>query len=105
MSATDVFLQHWYFHVPNLILAALMYTLIGYFVLAVVFGYFQRTDAVILKVFGSVVSPVLTVVRFLTPKVVPNGLVPVFSVAWLMALRMFWFLTCVALGMRPQIGG
>ena len=105
MTATDTFFAHWYFHVPNLIMAALIYTLIGYFVLAVVFGYFKRSAAVILKVFGSIVSPVLNSVRYVTPAIVPNGVIPVFSIAWLMALRMFWFLTCVAMGMRPQIGG
>lgn len=105
MSATDTFMQHWYFHVPNLIMAALMYTLIGYFVLALIFGYFKRSDAVILKVFASITSPVLRTVRFLTPQIIPNGVVPIFAIAWLMALRMFWFLTCVAIGMRPQIGG
>lgn len=104
MTATDSFLQHWYFHVPNLVMAALIYTLIGYFVLAIVFDYFKKPDAVILKVFGNVVRPVLATVRFLTPGIVPSGLIPVFAIAWLMSLRMFWFLTCVAMGMRPQIG-
>jgi hypothetical protein len=56
-------------------------------------------------VFASITNPVLKAVRFITPKIVPNGLIPVFAIAWLMALRMFWFLTCVAAGMRPQIGG
>jgi YggT family protein len=105
MTATESFFAHWYFHVPNLIMSALMYTLIGYFVLAVIFGYFKRSDAVVLKVFGNVVSPVLKSVRLVTPAIVPNGVIPVFSIAWLMALRIFWFLTCVAMGMRPQIGG
>lgn len=104
MTATESFFTHWYFHIPNMIMAALIYTLIGYFVLAVVFAHFKRSDAVILKVFGNIVSPVLNSVRFLTPAIVPNGVIPVFSIAWLMALRMFWFLTCVAMGMRPQIG-
>jgi YggT family protein len=78
MTATDSFFAHWYFHVPNLIMAALVYTLIGHFVLAVVFGYFKRTDAVILKVFGSIVRPVLKSVRFVTPAIVPDGIIPVF---------------------------
>jgi YggT family protein len=105
MTATDTFLQHWYFHVPNLIMAALIYTLIGYFVLALAFGYFKRDDAVILKIFESVTRPVLRVTRFITPAIVPNGLVAIFAITWLMALRLVWFLTCVAFGMRPQIGG
>ena len=29
MTPSESFLTHWYFHVPNLILAALMYSLIG----------------------------------------------------------------------------
>lgn len=105
MTATDSFLTHWYFHIPNMIMAALIYTLIGYFVLAVIFSYFGRNDAVILKVFGTVTHPVLSAVRFLTPAIVPNGVIPVFAIAWLMAARMFWLLTCIAAGMRPQIGG
>lgn len=105
MPADDSFWTYWYFHVPNLILAALIYTIVGYYALAVLFGYFGRKDAVILKVFESVSRPVLATVRFFTPAVVPNGLVAIFAVGWLMALRMFWLLTCVAAGMRPQIGG
>lgn len=102
MSPTQSFLTHWYFHIPNLAMAALMYTLIGRYVLSLFFS--KKPDVVILKVFASVTDPVLHLVRAITPAIVPGGLVLVFAIAWLMAARMFWFLTCVAAGMRISGG-
>lgn len=102
MNPTDSFLTYWYFHIPNLVLAALIYTLIGRYLLSLLFR--RNPDAVILKVFSSITDPVLKLVRAVTPAIVPNGVVMVFAIAWLMAARMFWFLTCVALGMRPSMG-
>lgn len=103
MTPTQSFLTHWYFHLPNLALAALMYTLIGRYVLDLLFS--RRPDAVIIRVFASVTDPVINLVRLITPAIVPTGLVLVFAIVWLMALRLVWFITCVVLGMRPTIGG
>jgi hypothetical protein len=103
MSLQDSFLAHWYYHLPNLLMAAMMYTLAGRWVLELFFA--KRPDAVILRVFRSVTDPLLKLVRWITPAIVPNGVVIVFTVAWLLALRMFWFLTCVAFGMRLTVGG
>lgn len=102
MSVQDSFIAHWYFHVPNLIMAAMIYTLAGRWVLELLFA--RRPDVVILKVFRSVTDPLLRMVRVITPQIVPNGLVIVFTAVWLMALRMFWFVTCVAFGMRLKLG-
>lgn len=106
MTPSESFLTHWYFHVPNLLMAALIYTLIGRYVLEIAFDMIGgRQDAVILRVFRSVTDPLLQLVRLITPLIVPAGLLIVFAIAWLMAARMFWFLTCVAAGMRPSVGG
>ena len=102
MNLQDNFLAHWYFHVPNLLMAAMMYTLAGRYVLELFFA--SRPDAVILKVFRGITDPLINAVRMITPQIVPNGLVIVFTAAWLMALRMIWFLTCVAAGMRISGG-
>lgn len=102
MTPMQSFFTYWYFHIPNLIFAALIYTLIGRYVLSLVFA--KKPDVVILKVFSTVTDPLLHLVRTITPATVPNGLVLVFSIAWLMAARMFWFLTCVAAGMRASMG-
>lgn len=103
MTPSQSFLTYWYFHIPNLVLAALIYTLLGRYLLGLLFR--NNSEAVILKVFRSVTDPVLNTVRAITPAIVPNGLVLVFAIAWLLALRMFWFLTCVAAGMRLTVEG
>ena len=99
MSPTDSFFSHWYFHVPNLVMAALIYTLIGRYVLELLFS--RSPDVVIVKVFRQVTDPVLASVRVITPAIVPNGLVIVFTIVWLMALRMFLYLTIIAAGVKP----
>lgn len=101
MTPTESFLTYWWFHIPNLVLAALIYSVIGRYLLELVFG---GKEVVIVKVFRSITDPVVKLVRLVTPAVVPNGLVIVFSLFWLMALRMFWFLTAVAAGMQPSSG-
>ncbi|HRD77774.1 MAG TPA: hypothetical protein PK264_17855 [Hyphomicrobiaceae bacterium] len=103
MSPSESLIQHWYFHLPNLALAALMYTLIAAYLIAMFFK--PDSEAVILRVFNSIANPFLKLVRTATPAIVPDGLMIVFAIVWLMALRMFWFLTCLAAGMRLQIGG
>lgn len=103
MTPTDAFLTHWYFHVPNLIMAALIYSLIARYVLELFFA--KQQDAVILRVFRGVTTPVVKLVRWVTPAIVPDGVVIIFAIVWLMGGRLAWFLTCVAAGMRPSIGG
>lgn len=102
MTPSDALLTHWYYHLPNMVMASLIYTLIGRYVLELLFSKDQ--DVVILRVFRAVTEPVVKLVRSITPAVVPNGVVVVFAVVWLMAARLFWFLTCVAGGMRLNIG-
>lgn len=102
MTPAESFLTYWYFHIPNLLMAALIYTLLGRYLLALFFR--RRPDVVILRVFATVTDPVLRAVRVITPAVVPNGLLMIFAIGWLMAARMFWFLTCVAAGMQPSAG-
>jgi hypothetical protein len=96
MSPTDSFFSYWYFHIPNLVMAALLYTLIGRYLLELFFA--SQQDAVILKVFRSVTDPFVLLVRVITPRIVPNGLVVIFSIVWLMGLRLFLYLTMLAAG-------
>jgi uncharacterized protein YggT (Ycf19 family) len=103
MGVTDTFFAHWYFHVPNLIMAALIYSLIGRYLLELLFT--KKQDAVILKVFRQVTDPAVRLVRAVTPAIVPDGLVVVLAIVWLMALRMFLYLTVIAAGVKPFLGG
>jgi hypothetical protein len=99
MTPTESFFAHWYFHLPNLVMAALIYSLIGRYLLELFFAW--KPDAVILKVFRQVTQPVVGAVRAVTPLVVPDGLVVILAIVWLMALRMFLYLTIIAAGVKP----
>jgi uncharacterized protein YggT (Ycf19 family) len=102
VTLLDNFWGYWYFHIPNLLLAALIYTMVGRYVLELVFA--RRPEVVIVKVFRQITDPVLHLVRKLTPAVVPDGLTVVFAIVWLMGLRMFLLLTVLAFGVRLTAG-
>jgi YggT family protein len=101
VTASDSFLAHWQFHLPNMLLAALFYTLIGRVILAMLFRL--SPERVLMRAFARVTDPVLHAVAAITPRVVPPGLVLVFALVWLMLLRMLLFITAVAFGMRPGV--
>jgi hypothetical protein len=96
---TIPFWPYWYFHLPNLVMAALIYTLIGRFIL----GMFVAPDwnNYIWRAFVWITDPVVGVVRFVTPLVIATPLVLVFGALWLMLLRVVFFLAMVRLGLAP----
>jgi uncharacterized protein YggT (Ycf19 family) len=100
MNAT---LADWLYHGPNLVLAALLYTLLGRYILTLLFRGDQ--SRVILNVFAQVTDPVLKAIRVITPAVVPNGLVMIASVFWLIIARMVWLLIAAMYGFLPRVGG
>lgn len=100
MTPSQSFFAHWYFHVPNLALAALTYTLAGRYILSL----FLDDDRVILRVFNNVTNPVLGVVGAITPRIVPAGLLIVFAMVWLFVARIALFLVLAMLGIRPSLG-
>lgn len=102
MNASQSFIAHWYFHLPNLAMAALIYTLIARLLLELTLV--RRPDAAIFRVFRSITDPPARLVRLITPQIVPDGLIIVFTITWAMLLRMLWYLACVAAGMRINLG-
>jgi hypothetical protein len=99
MSPSQSFFAHWYFHVPNLALAALMYTLAGRYILSL----FLDQDRVIVRVFNTVTDPVLAVVGAITPRVVPSGIVLIFAIIWLFVARIALFFVLAIFGVRPTL--
>ena len=104
MPAANALLEHWYFHVPNLILAALMYLMALYFVTMLALGWSMQAQGAFLRVFHAIVNPVLRTVRVLTPRIVPNGFVPMLAVVWLAALRVLLYWGVSLAGIRPNLG-
>ena len=79
------FLTGWYFHVPNYVLAVLMYTLIGRFALS--FFFPAGSTNPIFRSFVWITEPAVRLVRFITPRIVPHIGVLVFAAVWTMVLR------------------
>lgn len=96
------FLRHWYFHIPNFLLAALMYTLLGRFVLTFIFD--PGAPNYIWRAFVALTDPVIRTVGFVTPLAVPPLVVLLFSVIWLFAARVALLLLVTLAGIAPTPG-
>jgi uncharacterized protein YggT (Ycf19 family) len=95
--------SYWLFTLPNFFLAAALYTLIGRYVLSLIFK--PDSDVVLFKVFNQITNPILRSVRAITPEMVPNGLVLVFSIFWLLLLRILLLVAALTFGFAPGLGG
>ena len=95
------FWQYWYFHIPNYLLAALMYTLLGRFLL----GLFVPPDwdNYIWRFFRRLTDPVLAAVAVITPRFMLPGLMPLVAVFWLIVLRLAYWVLLVQLGLAPPL--
>ncbi len=94
---------HWLFHGPNMLLAALLYTLLGRYILSLVFR--PNSELVIWRVFRQVTDPILVAARAATPAIVPDGVVMIFAALWLILIRMVWFLLAAMYGFLPGVSG
>lgn len=93
------FWTHWYFHIPNFILAALVYTLIGRLILGIFVP--DSWDNYIWRAFKSLTDPVISVARVVTPQVMPRLVVMVFTVLWLSVARVALAIGLNAAGLLP----
>lgn len=79
------FWTHWYFHIPNFILAALVYTLIGRLILGIFVP--PDWDNYIWRAFRRLTDPAIAVVGYVSPRVLPPVVVMIFTVFWLSVAR------------------
>ena len=101
MSSNPVIAQWWY-HLPNFVLAALMYTMLGRFVLS--FFFPPESKNYIFRAFVRLTDPVLRAVQFVTPLAVPHMVVLLFAAVWLLAFRVVLLLLVASIGMMPTTG-
>jgi YggT family protein len=94
------YLSFWYFNLPNFVLAALMYTLLGRAML----GLFVDADSpnYIWRFFCRITDPVVAAVSVVTPKAVAPVIVWLFGVVWLFWLRVALLYLFLLLGAVPQ---
>lgn len=103
MSSANPIFVYWYFHLPNLILAMLMYTALGRFVLGFMFA--PESKNYIWRFFVRLTDPVIALVGYVTPRAVPPAFVLLFTVVWLFAARVALLLLVANLGVAPTAGG
>lgn len=101
MTGTSL-LSYWYFHLPNFILAALMYTLLGRALLALIVG--PDSSNYIWRFFCRVTDPVVVAVAALTPKAAAPVVVWLFGVVWLFWLRVGFLILFTMFGATPKVG-
>lgn len=95
----NAFWSYWYFHIPNFVLAALMYTLLGRLVLGLLAP--ENWDNYIWRAFKTLTDPVARVVRYVTPDTLGHPIVLIFASLWLMVIRVAYLLVLIGLGLAP----
>ena len=93
-------LAYWYFHLPNFVLAALMYTLLGRAIL----GLFVDADSpnYIWRFFCRITDPVVAAVSVVTPKAVAPVVLWLFGFVWLFWLRVVLLNLFLLMSAVPQ---
>lgn len=93
--------EFWYFHLPNYVLAALMYTLLGRFMLT----FFMPAGSTnyIWRAFVRLTDPVIRLFAVITPKTVPVMLTILFAFVWLFVIRIAFLRILAEQGLAPGV--
>ncbi|MCR4378008.1 MAG: YggT family protein [Rhodospirillales bacterium] len=95
------FWQYWYYNIPNYLLAALSYTMLGRFLL----GFFvpDEWNNYIWQAFIRLTNPVVAVVRYITPLVVTHLWILILAALWLHLIRIGFTIIMLSFGLIPII--
>jgi hypothetical protein len=100
VSASNPLIAQWYFHLPNFVLAALMYTLLGRAILGLVIEHDSQNY--IWRFFCRLTDPVVRAVAVVTPKAAAPVILWLFAFVWLFWLRVAFFMLFAASGLTPR---
>jgi YggT family protein len=81
----NLLLSHWYYLVPDYVLALLMYTLLGRAILGLIFQ--PASENYIWRFFCRLTDPVVAIVAQVTPRAAAPVVIWLFGVVWLFWLR------------------
>jgi YggT family protein len=101
VSASNPLIAYWYFHLPNFILAALMYTLLGRVALGLIVD--PNSQNYIWRFFCRITDPVVRAVAVVTPNAAAPVIVWLFAFVWLFWIRVIFFGLFAALGLTPRM--
>jgi len=95
-------LTHWYYHLPNFILAALMYTLLARALLGLMLP--PDSPNYIWRFFCRVTDPIVAAIKLVTPKATVPVVIWLFGFVWLFWLRVGLLYVFLLLGAVPKTG-
>ena len=95
------FLRYIYFHIPNYVLAALMYTCFGVFLLDIFFR--PGSSNPIYRAFHRIADPFFRLLAPVTPGFLPPFLIPLYAAFWTIFLRMLFYMLLFSLGLAPRL--
>jgi hypothetical protein len=99
----NTFLTHWYFHLPNLILAIAMWTMLGRALLGLFFD--NESKNFIWRGFAAITDPFLNVIAVVTPKAAAPVVLWLFGFVWMFWLRLALFVFFSLFGLAPTGAG
>ena len=102
MSTTIPILSYWYYHLPNFLLAALMYTLLGRVLLSLFVE--PESSNYIWRFFSLATDPFVAAVASITPKDAAPVVVWLFGFVWLFWLRVLLLYAFLLAGVGPRTG-
>lgn len=103
MDIASSFANYWYFHIPNFILAALMYTMLARALLSLMVD--PDSPNYIWRFFCRVTDPVVSVFSYVTPKVTVPVVMWLFGFVWLFWIRVGFHYTLLLLNLAPRATG
>lgn len=103
MDIATSFASYWYFHIPNFILAALMYTMLGRVLLSLMVD--PDSPNYIWRFFCRITDPVIAAVAIVTPKVTVPVVRWLFGFVWLFWIRVGFHYTLLVLNLAPRAAG
>ncbi len=95
-------IDFWYFHLPNYVLAILMYMLIGRLILS--FFFSPTAENVLWRAFVHLTDPAVKAIGVITPRAVPLPALLIFSALWVLIIRHTLKTVLTLYGLAPTIG-
>lgn len=99
MQTTNTFLAYWYYTIPNFLLAAVMYTIIGRVLLSLFFD--SESKNYIMRFFVRVTDPFINFFKPVTPLAAAPVVLWFFTFVWLFFIRIAMLYAFLLLGLLP----
>lgn len=96
-----IFADFWFYYLPDFLMAALLWTCVGRFLL----GFFFTADSenFIWRFFRRLTDPAIGLVEWITPRFVLAAFLPLVTAFWLMILRVVFWILMYNNGLAPRL--